>query len=156
MSSLRPQKIHVSEHAVDPSANDVLKFAEKLSGEDHEVSAPSLGLLQLIVLIRKAEAGNKPGGAWAPLVEHQLRHMKAAVHLINTDPIIAMKFGNPLEGAMSLVGILKARASELDMESKIDGVVASHITPHSVNSLVKETSAFTTRKNAYKAANPGS
>ena len=65
------QKIHA---AADPSANDVLNFAEKLSGEDKEASAPSLGLLQLIVLIRKAEAG--ADDAWTSLVSNQLRHMK--------------------------------------------------------------------------------
>ena len=134
------QKIHA---AADPSANDVLNFAEKLSGEDKEASAPSLGLLQLIVLIRKAEAG--ADDAWTSLVSNQLRHMKAAVKLINTNPLIAMKFGNTLEGAMSLVGILKARAAEKDMEKQIDPVVEKDLVDTMPHKILEGTAAFKTR-----------
>ena len=143
------QKIHVNERAADPSANDVLNFAEKLSGEDKEASAPSLGLLQLIVLIRKAEAGNKDGETWTPLIENQLRYMKSAVQLINSDPMIAMKFGNTLEGAMQLVGILKARASELEMEGRIDKVVTKDIEPHMQSTNFTANPVFTARKAKY-------
>ena len=144
MSSLHSQKIRA---ASDPSANDVLNFAEKLSGEENEASAPSLGLLQLIVLIRKAEAG--ADDSWTSLVNNQLRHMKAAVKLINTNPVIAMKFGNTLEGAMSLVGILKARAAEIDMENQIDDVVKPLVAklPHQ---NIEGTAAFKLRADAEK------
>jgi len=141
------QKIHVSERLADPSANDVLNFAEKLSGEDKEASAPSLGLLQLIVLIRKAEAG--ADDAWSSLVSNQLRHMKAAVKLINTNPVIAMKFGNTLEGAMSLVGILKARAAEIDMEKQIDDVVKP-LVDRLPNKNFEATGVFKTRADVEK------
>jgi len=134
------QKIHA---AADPSANDVLNFAEKLSGEDKEASAPSLGLLQLIVLIRKAEAG--ADDAWSSLVSNQLRHMKAAVKLINTNPVIAMKFGNTLEGAMSLVGILKARAAEIDMEKQLDEVVKKDLIDTMPHKILEGTAAFKAR-----------
>ena len=134
------QKIHA---AADPSANDVLNFAEKLSGEDKEASAPSLGLLQLIVLIRKAEAG--ADDAWSSLVSNQLRHMKAAVKLINTNPVIAMKFGNTLEGAMSLVGILKARTAEIDMEEQLDDVVKKDLIDTMPHKIIEGTAAFKTR-----------
>ena len=134
------QKIHA---AADPSANDVLNFAEKLSGEDKEASAPSLGLLQLIVLIRKAEAG--ADDAWSSLVSNQLRHMKAAVKLINTNPVIAMKFGNTLEGAMSLVGILKARTAEIDMEEQLDEVVKKDLIDTMPHKIIEGTAAFKTR-----------
>ena len=140
------QKIHA---AADPSANDVLNFAEKLSGEDKEASAPSLGLLQLIVLIRKAEAGNKTGETWTPLVENQLRYMKSAVQLINSDPMISMKFGNTLEGAMQLVGILKARASELEMEGRIDTVVKTDLEPNMQSTNFTPNPVFTARKAKY-------
>jgi len=125
----------------------MLNFAEKLSGEDHASSAPSLGLLQLIVLIRKAEAGNKDDGsdAWTPMVNHQLRHMKAAVKLINTQPLIAMKFGHTLEGALSLVGILKARAAEKDMEGQIDDVVEHDLLPKAASKMMEGTAAFKAR-----------
>ena len=142
------QKIHVSERLADPSANDVLNFAEKLSGEDKEASAPSLGLLQLIVLIRKAEAG--ADDAWTSLVSNQLRHMKAAVKLINTNPVIAMKFGNTLEGAMSLVGILKARAAEIDMEKQIDEVIKP-LVDRLPNKSMEGTAAFKARAAVEKA-----
>ena len=145
MSSLHSQKIHA---AADPSANDVLNFAEKLSGEDKEASAPSLGLLQLIVLIRKAEAG--ADDAWSSLVSNQLRHMKAAVKLINTNPVIAMKFGNTLEGAMSLVGILKARAAEIDMEKQID-VVVEPLVDRLPHKSIEGTAAFKRRADVEKA-----
>ena len=140
MSSLHSQKIHA---AADPSANDVLNFAEKLSGEDKEASAPSLGLLQLIVLIRKAEAG--ADDAWTSLVSNQLRHMKAAVKLINTNPVIAMKFGNTLEGAMSLVGILKARTAEIDMEEQLDEVVKKDLIDTMPHKIIQGTAAFKAR-----------
>jgi hypothetical protein len=35
-----------------------------------------------------------------------------------------------MEGAMSLVGLLKARAATKDIESRIDGVVNDELTPH--------------------------
>ena len=145
MSSLHSQKIRA---AADPSANDVLNFAEKLSGEENEASAPSLGLLQLIVLIRKAEAGTED--SWTSLVNNQLRHMKAAVKLINTNPVIAMKFGNTLEGAMSLVGILKARAAEIDMEEQIDKVVKPDLVSKLPHMNIEGTAAFKTRADKEK------
>lgn len=139
-----------SQSLANPSANDVLKIAENLSGEDKEASVPSLGLLQLIILIRKAEAGNGDD-AWTPLVENSLRHMKAAVRLINEDPLIAMKFGNTLEGAMKLVGILKARAGEKDLESRIDGIVRDEIQPHMPSKTLQASSVFKSRADLSKS-----
>lgn len=143
-SVVNPQKVHVSKKLENPTANDVLRFAEDLSGESHEASAPSLGLLQLIVLIRKAEAGNGDD-AWTPLVKNQLRHMKAAVRLLNENATLAMKFGNTLEGALKLVGILKARASEKELEDQIDDAVDEEIVPHMPSKAIAASSVFQTR-----------
>lgn len=140
--SVAPTRVHVSDRAENPSANDVLKFAEELSGENNENSAPSLGLLQLVALIRKAEAGNKEDDAWAPLVRNELRHMKAAVRLINESPIIALKFGNNLNAAMKLTGILKARASEKEMESQIDTIVDEELVPNMSSKTIEPSSVF--------------
>jgi len=142
----------MSSHNVSPSrvsgndsvsANEVLKFADVLSGENKEHSAPSLGLLQLVALIRKAEAGAED--SWTPLIENELRHMKAAVRLITEKPIIAIKFGNNLEAAMKLTGILKARASELEMEHQIDEIVEDELQDHTSSSILDPASVFHTR-----------
>jgi hypothetical protein len=146
MSSIivKPQVPRASRASVNPSANDVLNFAEDLSGEDKEASVPSLGLLQLIVLIRKAEAGTED--SWTPLVKNQLRHLKAAVRLITEDELIALKYGNTLEAAMKLVGILKARASEKELDNRIDPVVEQEIEPYMPSKTIAPSSVFQRHK----------
>jgi hypothetical protein len=127
MSSPSPSKLHSSR---DPSANDVLKANEQISGEDKASGVPSLPLLQLIVMIRKAETQKGKGDSWTPFVNEELKYLRAAVKLLTTDPLINFKYGTSMEGAMSLVGLLKARAATKDIESRIDGVVNDELTPH--------------------------
>ena len=130
------------DHGASPS--EYAKFAEKLSGEDETPAAPSVALLQLITLIRKADDGKED--AWTPLVENELKHMRSAVKLLTSNPAIQLRFGNSLEGAMKLVGILKARASERSLESQIDSVVDEELIPNLPIASVAASSAFVSRQ----------
>lgn len=128
MSNLLPKAHGESKSKSGASANELQDFAEEISGEASTPNAPDMPLLQLIIMIRKAEAG--PADAWAPFITNELRHIKAAVHLLQTDDIIGYRFGTSMAGAMKLVGILKARASAKDIESRIDGVVDADLMNH--------------------------
>ena len=121
-------------------AEDFSKVASQLSGEDRVPDAPSMPLLTLITMIRKADPAQQD--AWSPMVESELRHLKAAVHLLATQPQIAYRFGQSMEGAMQLVGILKARASEKDVHRLIDGVVDSHLAPSLPSTSFVDSNAF--------------
>ena len=112
----------------DPSANEMLKVSEQISGEDKGNGAPDLPVLQLIVMIRKAEAVKDD--VWSNFVNEELKYLKAAVHLLMNDSMINFKFGTTMKGAMELVGILRARAAEKDIESRLDPVVDKQLIPH--------------------------
>lgn len=128
------------------SADDLLEFSAKLTGEDQESSAPNLGLLKLIVEIRKADTEKKD--TWSPLINAELRHMKAAVRLLSEQPMIALRFGHSLEGAMKLVGILKSRASEVEMEKQLEDVINEELVPHMPSKSVEASKAFVKRATA--------
>ena len=147
MSAPAPSQPHASN--APASAEKLQSFANDLSGEGKEPGAPSIGLLQLIILIRKADLDKED--AWSGLVNDQLRHMKAAVKLISTDPLIRMKYGGTLDSAMKLVGILKARAAEKELEERIDGVVDENLVEHLPSRTVEGTSVFKARGDATKA-----
>lgn len=139
-----PSQPHASN--APASAEKLQSFANDLSGEGKEPGAPSMGLLQLIVLIRKADLDTED--AWSGLVNDQLRHMKAAVKLISTDPLIRMKYGGTLESAMKLVGILKARAAEKELEDRIDGVVDDNLMQHLPSKTIEASDVFQKRGEA--------
>ena len=141
MSAPAPSQPHASN--APASAEKLQSFANDLSGEGKEPGAPSIGLLQLIILIRKADLDKED--AWSGLVNDQLRHMKAAVKLISTDPLIRMKYGGTLDSAMKLVGILKARAAEKELEEHIDKVVDENLIEHLPSRTVEGSSAFVKR-----------
>ena len=108
-------------------AEDMSRMAASFSGEDHVPDVPSMGLLTLLTAIRKADTDISD--CWSPMIDNELRHLKAAVHLLTTNPQIQYKFGSSMEGAMQLVGIIKARASELDVTKMIDPVISTMIEP---------------------------
>ena len=138
MSSTKPHVPHAAK--ADPSANDYLNVAENISGVDQQSAAPSLGLLQLVVMIRKADTN--VDDTWTPLVKNELRYMKAAVRLITEDPRIAIKYGSTLEAAMKLVGILKARAAEKDLDDRLDPIVNEEIVDHMPSKSIQASSVF--------------
>ena len=119
-------------------AEDMSRLAASFSGEDHVPDAPSMGLLTLLTAIRKADT-DKPD-CWSPMIDNELRHLKAAVHMLTNYPQVQYKFGTSMEGAMQLVGIIKARAAELDITAMIDPVIKTHIAPSlASNTFIKPT-----------------
>lgn len=119
MSDHNHSKAHKRDSASDlPSANALQSYAADLTGEDHEPTGPNMVILQLITMIRKADTG--VADSWSPLVQRELVHIKAALRLIQTNPLFSFKYGGSLGAAMELVGILKARAATLELNSQID------------------------------------
>ena len=131
-------------------AEEFNKLAGQLSGEDRVPDAPSMALLGLITMIRKADVDK--ADAWSPIVDAELRHLKAAVKLLTTDPRMQYRFGTSMEGAMELVGLLKARASEKDVHDSIDAVVDSDLTPQLASNSFIQPSAFVAKAKSARVA----
>lgn len=114
-----------------PSPQRFAEFAERVTGEDKSASVPDLGILHLINQIRKAEPLGKDGKKieddWSRMVEAELRHLKAAVKLMNEDPLMRYQFGTSLESAMLLVKFIKERASVKDVEERMDKVIGTSV-----------------------------
>jgi hypothetical protein len=126
------------------SANEVLSVAEKVTGEDKTPSMPHSGLLHMIAEIRKAEKHGDDD--WSDIVKDQLRFLKAALKLCQTSPLIGIKFGSTIEGAAQLVGILKARAAEMELEEAIDSSIEKIIPKTGLARFAKASAKFQARK----------
>ena len=136
--SVPPSKVNAGN--TDPSANELLSFAKKVSGEDQETGVPNLGTLQLIKLIRQIDTGVVD--SWTPIVNKELRHMKAAVKMVTDNPYLQVKFGASMESMLKLVGYIKDRAAEKELEDIIDPTIVSEITPHLLSKTIRTSKAF--------------
>ncbi len=137
-------------------AEDFSKIASQISGEDHVPDAPSMALLGLLAMIRKTDNGTVD--AWTPMIDNELRHLKAAVTLLRDNPVIQNRFGTSMEGAMQLVGLIKARAAELEVTEMIDPIIETHIQPTMASKNFKTDSVFkafrTKADNTYRGLYP--
>lgn len=101
------------------SASEYANFAADLSGENQEPNGPNMTILKLITMIRKAD-DKAAKDEWAPLVNRELVHIKAALQLISDNVLFQVKYGQSFKSAMELVGILKNRASEMELNESIE------------------------------------
>jgi hypothetical protein len=127
----KPAKLRATD--ADPSANRILEMEESIAGVDAMPDVPNDGIFQLVKHIREAENHKDE---WSPIIESELRFLKAALKLLMQDPLYNYRFGTSLQGAMKLVGILKARAAERDAEERLDKIVDNEILPKLPGRLV--------------------
>jgi len=83
-----------------------------ISGTANQSVIPSSSALESLKLLQFFNSASNLDPDIKALVDEETKYLKSAIRMVNTDPLIASKFGTDLTSAMNLSGLLKEIYSE--------------------------------------------
>lgn len=83
-----------------------------ISGTANQNTIPSSSALESLKLLQWFQSQDSLDSDIKALYDEETKYLKASMKMINTDPIIASKFGTDIQSAMNLSGLLKEVYSE--------------------------------------------
>jgi hypothetical protein len=78
-----------------------------ISGTANQSVIPSSSALESLKLLQFFNSASNLDPDIKALVDEETKYLKSAIRMVNTDPLIASKFGTDLTSAMNLSGLLK-------------------------------------------------
>ena len=96
-------------------ANTLLNIQNSIAG----VVTKTLSTVDILASLKALDYEHKDEGI-ATIARSEKAYLAQAINAINSNAILCLKFGNGLEGAMAVAGLLKQRNSQRIYEAALD------------------------------------